>query len=72
MANVLRSPPLAGKNIGEWVKQQARRKSALEAEVKELPEFRAKLVGAQDRKELSGRHGRRAGSIGDWKRSRRY
>jgi hypothetical protein len=30
MADVLRNPPLAGRNISEWAKQQACRKRALE------------------------------------------
>lgn len=33
MANVLRRPPVAGQNISEWAKQQACRKTALEAPV---------------------------------------
>jgi len=33
MAGVLQSPPLAGQNISEWAKQQACRKTALEARV---------------------------------------
>lgn len=33
MAQVLRSPPMAGQNISEWAKQQACRKAALEADV---------------------------------------
>lgn len=50
MAGVLRSPPLAGQNIGEWAKQQACRKRALETEVAEVAGFRARLVGREDQK----------------------
>lgn len=50
MASVLRSPPLAGQNIGEWAKQQACRKRAMETEVGEIACFRARLVGREDRK----------------------
>jgi hypothetical protein len=50
MASVLRSPPLAGQNIGEWAKQQACRKRAMETEVGEIAGFRARLVGREDRK----------------------
>jgi hypothetical protein len=50
MANVLRSPPLAGQNIGEWAKQQACRKRALEMDVEEVAGFRARLVGAEEQK----------------------
>jgi hypothetical protein len=50
MAGVLRSPPQAGQNIGEWAKQQACRKRALEAEVQELAGFRTRLADAEDEK----------------------
>jgi hypothetical protein len=50
MAGVLRTPPLAGQNIGEWAKQQACRKRALETEVTEVAGFRARLIGREDRK----------------------
>jgi hypothetical protein len=50
MAGVLRSPPQAGQNIGEWAKQQACRKRALETDVQELPAFRSKLIDADDQK----------------------
>ena len=50
MAGVLRSPPLAGQNIGEWAKQQACRKRALETEVEEVAGFRARLVDREDQK----------------------
>jgi AIPR protein len=50
MANVLRSPPLAGQNIGEWAKQQACRKRALETAALELPGFRGKLVDREEQR----------------------
>lgn len=50
MADVLQSPPLAGQNIGEWAKQQACRKRALETDVAEVAGLRARLVGREDRK----------------------
>ena len=50
MASVLRSPPLAGQNIGEWAKQQACSKRALETEVEEVAGFRARLVDREDQK----------------------
>jgi hypothetical protein len=50
MANVLRSAPLAGQNIGEWAKHQACRKRALESEVPVVAEFNARLAGAEDTK----------------------
>ena len=50
MAGVLRSPPQAGQNIGEWAKQQACRKRALEAGVQELPAFRTRLIDADYQK----------------------
>jgi len=50
MAGLLRSPPQAGQNIGEWAKQQAGRKRALESEVQELPAFRTRLIDADDQK----------------------
>jgi hypothetical protein len=50
MANVLRSPPLAGQNISEWAKQQACRKRALETEVEEVRGFSTRLVGPEGRK----------------------
>jgi hypothetical protein len=51
MAGVLRSPPQAGQNITEWAKQQACRKRALEIHVEEVPDFRARLVGAEDHRD---------------------
>ncbi|MGH8255150.1 MAG: AIPR family protein [Steroidobacteraceae bacterium] len=50
MAGVLRSPPLAGQNIGEWAKQQACRKRALETGIAEVAGFRARLAGREDQK----------------------
>jgi hypothetical protein len=50
MAGVLRSPPQAGQNIGEWAKQQACRKHALEVEVPEFAGFRTRLTDAEDEK----------------------
>jgi hypothetical protein len=48
MADVLRSAPQA--NIGEWAKQQACRKHALETRVEMVSGFAAKLVGAEDQR----------------------
>ena len=39
MASVLRAPPRAGQNIGEWAKQQACRKTALDTRVKIVAAF---------------------------------
>jgi hypothetical protein len=39
MASVLHDPPLAGQNIGEWAKQQACRKKALETRVRTVSGF---------------------------------
>jgi hypothetical protein len=48
MMRVLRSPPLSGQNVSEWAKQQACRKTALEAEVPVEPGFDAFLIGKDD------------------------
>jgi hypothetical protein len=50
MMKVLRSPPQAGQNISEWAKQQACRKTALEAEVEIEPGFARWLVGKGESK----------------------
>jgi len=50
MADVLRKPPLAGQNIGEWAKQQACRKRALETEVPTARGFRSRLATADETK----------------------
>jgi hypothetical protein len=39
MAGILLAPPRAGQNVGEWAKQQACRKTALEYRVEILPAF---------------------------------
>lgn len=48
MMRVLRSPPLAGQNISEWAKQQACRKTALEADVPVEDGFDALLIGRDE------------------------
>lgn len=48
MMRVLRSPPLAGQNISEWAKQQACRKTALEADVPLEDGFDAFLIGRDE------------------------
>lgn len=50
MMKVLRSPPQAGQNISEWAKQQACRKTALEADVEVELGFDRWLVGKGDSK----------------------
>jgi hypothetical protein len=50
MADVLRNPPLAGRNISEWAKQQACRKRALETEVTKLRGFDSLLLAAEEAK----------------------
>ena len=48
MNEVLWSPPQAGQNIGEWAKQQACRKRALETDVPVVPGLDAFLVDKAD------------------------
>src|SRR5204862_4420427 len=50
MAGVLRTPPLAGQNIGEWAKQQACRKRGLETQVAEVAGFRSHLADREAKK----------------------
>jgi len=61
MTSVLRSPPRAGQNIGEWAKQQACRKVALEAPVKIVADFEdwVSTGGEQRLKEREARRSRR-------------
>lgn len=61
MAGVLRTPPRAGQNIGEWAKQQACRKIALETPVKIDSDFEdwVNTGGEQRLKEREARRGRR-------------
>lgn len=47
MANVLRAPPLPGQNIGEWAKQQACRKKALDASVKVVGSFEDWVIAGE-------------------------
>lgn len=47
MASVLRTPPQAGRNIGEWAKQAACRKTALETPVPVADGFDGLLAGGQ-------------------------
>lgn len=46
MAKVLRTPPQAGRNIGEWAKQQACRNAAMEASVPVADGFDAWIAGS--------------------------
>jgi len=62
MAKVLRSPPLAGRNISEWAKQQACRKTALDTPVQIAKGFDAFTV-SQEMKSASRREQKTAGSI---------
>jgi hypothetical protein len=62
MADVLRSPPLAGQNIGEWAKQQACRKRAFETEVPIAKGFRSRLV-TSDETRAAGKAAQQAGRI---------
>jgi hypothetical protein len=48
MNQVLWSPPQAGQNIGEWAKQQACRKRALETDVPTVPGLDAFLIDRAD------------------------
>jgi hypothetical protein len=48
MRGVLQSPPVAGQNVGEWAKNQACRKRALETDVPVDPAFDTFLVGKED------------------------
>jgi hypothetical protein len=58
MAHVLLTPPRAGQNIGEWAKQQACRKNALETRVKVVAEFED-WVGSGVEKRQKEREARR-------------
>ena len=49
MAQVLRSPPQAGRNVTEWAKQQACRKTALE-KVKVVPGFDEFLISGDEQR----------------------
>ena len=64
MAQVLRSPPMAGQNISEWAKQQACRKAALEAEVPVVDGFDAILLPSDEAK-AAIRDARKEGRIDD-------
>jgi hypothetical protein len=48
IANVLRTPPFAGRNISEWAKQQACRKTALETPVPMARGFDELTVSSED------------------------
>ncbi|WP_198164617.1 AIPR family protein [Rhodoplanes sp. Z2-YC6860] len=48
MANVLLSPPVAGRNISEWAKQQGCRRSALSTDVPLVGGFESWLISKED------------------------
>lgn len=50
MARVLRTPPQAGQNIGEWAKQQACRKNALETTVKVVAGFEHWFISGEEQR----------------------
>lgn len=50
MAQVLLTPPIAGQNIGEWAKQQACRKKALETPVKMVAGFNDWVISNDERR----------------------
>jgi len=50
MAGILRAPPLAGQNIGEWAKQQACRKIALETPVAQIDGFEYWVISGDDQR----------------------
>jgi len=62
MASVLREPPLAGQNIGEWAKQQACRKKAMETPVTTAPDFDTWVITGEEKRanKREERRGRRA------------
>jgi hypothetical protein len=64
MTNVLRSPPRAGQNIGEWAKQQACRKTALEMRVRIVSNFED-WVGKGGEQRLQEREARRTRGVHD-------
>jgi hypothetical protein len=64
MANVLRNPPRAGQNIGEWAKQQACRKIALETRVRIVANFED-WVGSGVEKRLKEKEARRERLVHD-------
>ena len=64
MAEVLLSPPKAGQNIGEWAKQQACRKIAIETKVKIVGEFEDWVSSGSDQK-LKERESRRDRKVHD-------
>lgn len=61
MASVLRTPPKAGQNVGEWAKQQACRKAAIDMPVKIMEDFEnwVSTGGEQRLKEREARRERR-------------
>lgn len=62
MARVLRTPPLAGRNISEWAKQQACRKTALDTPVPVVRGFGELTVSPED-KNAARRDQKAAGSV---------
>ena len=64
MLNVLLLPPRIGQNIGEWAKQQACRKTALDTRVKIIADFED-WVGKGGEKRLQEREARRTRRVHD-------
>ena len=64
MATILLTPPRAGQNIGEWAKQQACRKTALETRVRIVGSFED-WVGSGGEKRLREREARRERRVHD-------
>lgn len=50
MAGILQNPPLAGQNISEWAKQQACRRTALEARVQTVKDFDDWILNSEDKR----------------------
>jgi hypothetical protein len=50
MAGVLQNPPFAGQNISEWAKQQACRRTALEAPVPTVKGFNEWIISNEDKR----------------------
>jgi hypothetical protein len=63
MAEVLFKPPVSGRNISEWAKQQACRKSALETKVAMVKGFEGWLISKED--EVSAKREQKTTSLTD-------
>jgi hypothetical protein len=64
MTEILRFPPRAGQNIGEWAKQQACRKTAIDTRVKIVSDFED-WVGRGGEQRLQARDARRNRRVQD-------